>query len=202
MKNFKREKRGGDRKNFGRGDRDRDNFEHKMFKTTCFECGKSCEVPFKPSGDKPVYCNDCFGGKNRDNSRNNRRRDFGRGDRSEKKMFSAICDECGQTCELPFKPSSDKPVYCSDCFKGKGGDGGNRGNGNNKQLEEQLKSINIKLDKLIKALIPTVVPTIHIIDEKIIKKNQKEPKPKREVKPVKEKKKVPAKKADAKKKKK
>jgi len=31
-----------------------------MYPATCSECGKSCEVPFKPSGDKPVYCNDCF----------------------------------------------------------------------------------------------------------------------------------------------
>ena len=28
--------------------------------TTCAECGTECEVPFKPNGEKPVYCNDCF----------------------------------------------------------------------------------------------------------------------------------------------
>ena len=27
---------------------------------TCAECGKKCTVPFKPSGDRPVYCRDCF----------------------------------------------------------------------------------------------------------------------------------------------
>lgn len=26
----------------------------------CAECGKDCEVPFIPRGDKPVYCSDCF----------------------------------------------------------------------------------------------------------------------------------------------
>ena len=32
----------------------------EMFKATCAECQKECEVPFKPSGDRPVYCKECF----------------------------------------------------------------------------------------------------------------------------------------------
>lgn len=35
----------------------------EMFKATCSGCGKSCEVPFRPSGDKPVYCRECFASK-------------------------------------------------------------------------------------------------------------------------------------------
>lgn len=27
---------------------------------TCAECGKKDTVPFKPSGDRPVLCRDCF----------------------------------------------------------------------------------------------------------------------------------------------
>ena len=46
------------------GDRGAGNREAAvMHKATCSDCGKSCEVPFRPSGEKPVYCNDCFGGK-------------------------------------------------------------------------------------------------------------------------------------------
>jgi len=26
----------------------------------CAECKKECKVPFKPRGDKPVYCKECF----------------------------------------------------------------------------------------------------------------------------------------------
>jgi len=39
--------------------------EHKTekFSTTCSECNKACDVPFKPSNDKPVYCSACFGMK-------------------------------------------------------------------------------------------------------------------------------------------
>ena len=32
----------------------------QMYAATCAECGKSTEVPFKPRGDKPVYCSDCY----------------------------------------------------------------------------------------------------------------------------------------------
>ncbi len=35
----------------------------QMFIVTCAQCHKSCEVPFRPNGMKPVYCNDCFGSK-------------------------------------------------------------------------------------------------------------------------------------------
>jgi len=32
----------------------------EMHKIKCSECGKDAEVPFKPRGDAPVYCRDCF----------------------------------------------------------------------------------------------------------------------------------------------
>jgi CxxC-x17-CxxC domain-containing protein len=41
----------------------------ELFKTTCTTCGKSCEVPFRPDGSKPVLCSECFG-KNRSDERN------------------------------------------------------------------------------------------------------------------------------------
>ena len=34
--------------------------ERVMHKTICADCRKECEVPFKPSGDRPVYCRECF----------------------------------------------------------------------------------------------------------------------------------------------
>ncbi len=44
------------------------------------------------------------------------RRDFEKSD-FEKKRFPANCDKCGDRCELPFKPTGEKPVYCSNCFR-------------------------------------------------------------------------------------
>jgi len=32
----------------------------QMFPATCASCGQPTEVPFKPSGSRPVYCRDCF----------------------------------------------------------------------------------------------------------------------------------------------
>ena len=43
------------------GGRDRGNDrQREMHEVTCSECGKQTEVPFRPSGDRPVYCRDCF----------------------------------------------------------------------------------------------------------------------------------------------
>ena len=34
--------------------------QRQMFEITCAECGKADTVPFKPKGDRPVLCRDCF----------------------------------------------------------------------------------------------------------------------------------------------
>ncbi len=47
-------RRGGfNRRPFNSGPRE-------MHKIKCSECGKDAEVPFKPRGDLPVYCRECF----------------------------------------------------------------------------------------------------------------------------------------------
>jgi CxxC-x17-CxxC domain-containing protein len=32
----------------------------QKFDAICSNCGKKCQVPFRPDGEKPVYCKDCF----------------------------------------------------------------------------------------------------------------------------------------------
>jgi CxxC-x17-CxxC domain-containing protein len=39
------------------------------------------------------------------------RRSFG-----PREMCKAVCSECKQECEVPFKPIEGKPVYCKDCY--------------------------------------------------------------------------------------
>ena len=34
--------------------------QREMFTATCSSCGQEAQVPFQPSGDKPVYCSACF----------------------------------------------------------------------------------------------------------------------------------------------
>jgi CxxC-x17-CxxC domain-containing protein len=45
---------------FGRGNRENNFRERSFTKVVCADCNKECEVPFKPSGDRPVYCKECF----------------------------------------------------------------------------------------------------------------------------------------------
>jgi CxxC-x17-CxxC domain-containing protein len=36
----------------------------EMFDAVCAQCGESTTVPFRPSGDRPVYCRTCFTAQN------------------------------------------------------------------------------------------------------------------------------------------
>lgn len=38
----------------------RDGEKSVLHTATCSACGMECRVPFKPNGEKPVYCNQCF----------------------------------------------------------------------------------------------------------------------------------------------
>lgn len=38
-------------------------------------------------------------------------------DRGPREMHPATCSSCGKPTQVPFKPTSGKPVYCSDCFR-------------------------------------------------------------------------------------
>jgi len=52
-----------------------------------------------------------------DNRRN--RFDGNRGfnfDRVSREMHKAICSECKKECEVPFKPTEGRPVFCRECF--------------------------------------------------------------------------------------
>jgi len=37
-----------------------DSFKREMYKAVCADCGKECEVPFKPIEGRSVYCRDCY----------------------------------------------------------------------------------------------------------------------------------------------
>ena len=55
-----------------------------------------------------------FGGGNGGGNRGGGgfKRDFG-----PREMSKATCSECGNECEVPFKPTEGKPVFCKDCYK-------------------------------------------------------------------------------------
>lgn len=47
-------------------------------------------------------------------SRGGFKRDFG-----PREMHKAVCSECGNECEVPFKPTEGREVFCKDCFSKK-----------------------------------------------------------------------------------
>lgn len=119
MGNFNRDRRpGGDRggasrgfggggrdrgfgggRSFG-GGRDRDRGPAEMHSAVCDGCGNDCEVPFRPTSGKPVYCNDCF--KNNDSrpQRDNRSSDRGQNNDQLKETLSAVNKKLDQILNL------------------------------------------------------------------------------------------------------
>jgi|SRR3989344_7416529 len=107
-------------------------------------------------------------------------------------MHKAVCANCGKECEVPFRPSGDRPVYCSDCFEKKGNQEGgppprsdrrdfsrprfeerrgpppNVALQQNSEILDQLKSMNAKLDKLVKALVPKETPPVQIEPKEMV----------------------------------
>lgn len=39
--------------------------ERTMYKTVCASCGQETTVPFEPTGERPVYCRECFQARRR-----------------------------------------------------------------------------------------------------------------------------------------
>jgi len=92
-------------------------------------------------------------------------RNFGDRDSGRPSLHDAVCDECGKDCQVPFRPSGGKPVYCSDCFRKKGGSDSDRsgdrrdsprrsfgGDRSTSQLVEKIEILNTKLDTIINLL--------------------------------------------------
>jgi len=78
----------------------------------CSECGTEItELPFEPTGDRPIYCSDCW--KKQRDARP--KRDF---TPRPKVQGNWKCSECGtEITELPFTPKEDQPIFCFDCWK-------------------------------------------------------------------------------------
>jgi CxxC-x17-CxxC domain-containing protein len=121
---------GGGRSSFRGGGRD--DREVTMHKAVCSKCHKDCEVPFRPSSDKPVYCNDCFSSKREDGDRGPRR-DFG--NRGPKREFN----------DRPASHSAfSRPTPASD------------------GVGKQLGEMNAKLDRLINSIDKLVQPKAEV----------------------------------------
>ncbi|MBI5077520.1 hypothetical protein HZB94_04030 [Candidatus Falkowbacteria bacterium] len=125
----------------------------------------------KFSGDRK---GNSFGGR----EQGVRDRGFGGRD-SGRPMFSAVCDKCGQSCEVPFRPIGDRPVFCNNCFKTQRGVGssfapanfahghgqqnaGQKPGANVASIKAQFDAINAKLDRILAILAPVKTAPIKV----------------------------------------
>ena len=135
----------GGKKPWERGSDSRDGGKPFMHKATCGDCGSSCEVPFKPSGARPVLCNNCF---RKDDGGDSRRPS----PRSESRSF-----------DRPM------PRTMSDTNSG-------ASSAVHRELVDQMKMVNAKLDTLIHALSAksaAPVATDAVPAKKVVKKKKK-----------------------------
>ena len=127
---YSRDDRGSRYSRDDRGSRNSRDNDREDTTVTCADCGDQCTVPFVPRSDKPVYCSDCFRKYKPDDSGNDRPSRDDRGSRysrddrgsrnsrdNDREDTTVTCADCGDQCTVPFVPRSDKPVYCSDCFR-------------------------------------------------------------------------------------
>src|SRR5271166_3868151 len=94
------------------------------------------------------------------------KRQFGNSfDRPRPTMHKAICSNCGKECEVPFRPTGDKPVLCRECFRESGGQQTKRPEersfqkpsfenkpAQNNEYKAQLDALTLKVDKILEIL--------------------------------------------------
>ena len=77
----------------------------------CKDCG--AEFVFT-AGEQEFYAEKGFQNEpQRCKSCHNAKKNAGR---PQREMHTAICANCGKEAKVPFEPTSDKPVYCSECY--------------------------------------------------------------------------------------
>ena len=70
-----------------RGSRGRQGFDRgsiEMHKSVCAGCGKECEAPFRPTGDRPVYCQECWAERRPPRTGDRHQREYPREDRQRR----------------------------------------------------------------------------------------------------------------------
>ena len=151
----------------------------------------------------------------RDNKRGGGGFDGGGGfrdrDRSRPQMHQATCADCGNRCEVPFKPTGDKPVYCSNCFESSGRGMSRpkrddarprfeeRPKADSGEIKAEMEKLNNKLDRILKILAP-VVSSEPVKKEDVNKESVKKTSAKKKEKPAEKPAKKSVKKTSAKKK--
>ncbi|MEG2003156.1 MAG: zinc-ribbon domain containing protein [Clostridia bacterium] len=84
-------------------------YEDKKMK--CKDCG--AEFVFT-AGEQEFYASRGFQNEpQRCKGCRDKRKDTAR---SPREMHTTVCANCGKEAKVPFQPSDDRPVYCSECY--------------------------------------------------------------------------------------
>ena len=91
---------------------------------TCFDCGASYVVSveeqeaFKAKGyqNVPKRCPTCRESRKARQLASGNYRTILPGFRGERKLFEAVCAQCGKATQVPFEPREGRAVYCRDCY--------------------------------------------------------------------------------------
>ena len=101
---------------------------------TCRDCGQafvftSGEQDFYAGRgfSEPTRCQDCRAARRVERGGSSTGGYDSGAPRAARQMYEAVCSGCGGVAQVPFQPSSDKPVYCSTCFEQRRGTGNQGG---------------------------------------------------------------------------
>lgn len=76
--------------------------------TFIFTVGEQEFYAEKGFENEPQRCREC-----RNIRKTNRNSQEGR----SREMFTVVCADCGVETQVPFQPTSDRPVYCRECYQ-------------------------------------------------------------------------------------
>ena len=84
----------------------------------CADCGKTFVFT---AGEQEFYASRGLTNEPRRcpddrQARKQRRSGEGGGRTGTREMYPAVCANCGNETQVPFRPTGIRPVYCSDCF--------------------------------------------------------------------------------------
>ena len=90
---------------------------------TCRDCGQTFAFTvseqqfFAERGfqNEPSRCPECRSAR-RANGGESRGGGGGGSFGGRREMVDVTCSSCGKPAQVPFQPTSGRPVYCSDCF--------------------------------------------------------------------------------------
>ena len=117
----------------------RDGSRPQMFSAMCSECNRTCEVPFRPTGDRPVFCNDCFSNKRGSPQGEYQRRDIAPAHNFPRKDFTP------SPSSFSKPPVEDKRID---------------------ELKQQLDAVNKKLDTIIEMMKSPAVEVVKAVPTK------------------------------------